>query len=87
MPKMLWWKRLSSQQVIQNPLQFSDCVFICKFPQNVFTLFGSGVGQLALDYLWQTTAEGDFVVMQVAFTQRACHRIFNPLTTFSHIFS
>jgi hypothetical protein len=53
----------------------------------VFTLVGSGVGQLALDYLWQTTAEGDFVVMQVAFAQRACHCIFNPLTTFSHIFS
>jgi hypothetical protein len=68
-------------------LQFSHCVFICNFPRNLFTLVGSGVGQLALDYLWQTTAEGDFVVMQVAFAQRACHRIFNPLTIFSHFFS
>ena len=67
-------------------LRFSLCVFKCNFSRNVFTLFGSGVGQLALDYLWQTTAEGDFVVMQVAFAQRACHRIFNPLTTFSHFF-
>jgi hypothetical protein len=31
---------------------------------STMSLFCSGIGQLALDYLWQTTAEGDFIVMQ-----------------------
>ena len=64
MPKVLRRQRLSSQQVSLNP--DAHTIFFPPLLEVLLQMFRSGVGQLALDYLWQTNAEGDFIVMQVS---------------------